>query len=144
MCTVARLAAEPRAAKKRVPGFGHQGFRGVDPRGESPKTIAQEQGIRGEVNDRYAGIHWAFQVAANKPGLVTNDVAMLATIMVQMGFSPAEMCGLALLSTMPGPIAHISEETQSGGRNRLVPDSHVEYVQPRRDLGPDLDTAGWN
>ncbi|WP_306767029.1 citryl-CoA lyase [Rhizobium leguminosarum] len=137
------LVSELRAAKRRVPGFGHQVFRYVDPRSEKLKKIAKEQGVWGEANEWYEAVHRAFQVASNKPDLVLNDVGMLASIMVQMGFTPAEMCGLAIISTMPGLVAHISEELQSGVRNRLVPVSHTEYTSARRDLGPELRKAGW-
>lgn len=137
------LVADLRAAKRRVPGFGHQVFRGVDPRAERLKAIAVEEGVWGEANEWYGAIHRAFQAAANKPDLVMNDVGMLAGIMFQMGFTPAEMTGLALLSTFPGLIAHISEELQSGVINRIVPDESVTYARPRRDLAADCAAAGW-
>ena len=137
------LVNELRAAKRRVPGFGHQVFRHVDPRSEKLKEIAKLEGIWGEANEWYEAVHRAFQKASNKPDLVLNDVGMLASIMVQMGFTPQEMCGLAIQSTLPGLIAHISEEMQSGVRNRLVPDSHVEYSTPRRDVASGLAKAGW-
>ncbi|CCM79982.1 MULTISPECIES: citryl-CoA lyase [Rhizobium] len=137
------LVSELRAAKKRVPGFGHQVFRYVDPRSQRLKALAKEQGVWGEAIEWYEAVHKAFQDATNKPELVLNDVGMLAAIMVQMGFTPQEMCGLALLSTMPGLIAHVSEELQSGVRNRLIPDSHVEYETPRRDLAGELTKLGW-
>lgn len=137
------LVQELRAAKRRVPGFGHQVFRYVDPRSERLKAIAKAEGVWGEANEWYEAVHRAFQQASNKPDLVLNDVGMLAAIMVQMGFTPQEMCGLAILSTIPGLISHISEEMQSGVRNRLVPDSHVEYASPRRDIASALVDAGW-
>ncbi|KOF14336.1 citrate synthase [Ensifer adhaerens] len=137
------LVQDLRAAMRRVPGFGHQVFRHVDPRAERLKSIAKAEGVWGEANEWYEAVHRAFQLASNKPDLVLNDVGMLAAIMVQMGFTPEEMCGLAILSTVPGLISHISEEMQSGIRNRLVPDSHVEYASPRRDLANDLVDAGW-
>jgi citrate synthase len=140
----AKLVAEFRAVKRRVPGFGHQVFRGVDPRAETLKTLAQENGVWGEANDWYAAVHHAFQVAANKPDLVMNDVGMLAGIMIQMGFTPQEMCGLALLSTFPGLIAHVSEELQSGVRNRIIPDENATYSDSRRDVSADLAARGWN
>lgn len=140
----ASLVQELRAAKRRVPGFGHQVFRGVDPRSERLKAIAKQEGVWGEATEWYEAVHRAFQVASNKPDLVLNDVGMLAAIMVQMGFTPQEMCGLALLSTFPGLIAHISEEMQSGVRNRLIPDTHVEYTVAQRDLTTALHDAGWD
>lgn len=139
----AALVTDLRAAKKRVPGFGHQVFRGTDPRAERLKAIAVETGVWGEANDWYAAVHQAFRAAAGKPDLVMNDVGMLAGIMAQMGFTPAEMTGLALLSTFPGLIAHISEELQSGAVNRIVPEDNVTYARTRRDLAADTTAAGW-
>ena len=86
----------------------------------------------------------SFAAASGKPDLVMNDVGMLAGIMAQMGFTPPEMAGLALLSTFPGLIAHISEELQSGVINRIIPDQNADYDRIRRDLGQDCIAAGWN
>lgn len=138
-----QLVTEIRAARKRVPGFGHPVFRGVDPRSERLKSVAIEQGVWGEANEWYAAVHRSFQKAANKPDLVMNDVGMLAGIMTQLGFTPAEMTGLALMSTFPGLIAHISEELQSGVIGRIIPDENADYPRERRDLGADMAAAGW-
>lgn len=138
-----KLVAELRAARRRVPGFGHPVFRGVDPRAERLRGLATQLGLWGEVNDLYDAIHRAFRAAANKPDLVLNDVGMLAGIMSQMGFTPPEMTGLALMSTFPGLIAHISEELQSGVINRIIPDSQARYAEERRDLGADMAALGW-
>lgn len=138
-----KLVAQIRAAKRRVPGFGHQVFRGVDPRAEKLKAIAVEQGVWGEVNEWYAAVHRAFRKATGKPDLVMNDVGMLAGIMTQMGFTPQEMAGIAILSTFPGLVAHISEELQSGVRNRIIPDQNVDYARDRHDLAADMKARGW-
>jgi citryl-CoA lyase len=137
------FVAELRAARRRVPGFGHPVFRRVDPRAERLASIARAEGVWGEANEWYEAVHRAFQRAANKPDLVMNDVGMLAGIMFQMGFTPAEMTGLSLLSTFPGVIAHISEELQSGAINRIIPDENVTYARLRRDLEADCAAAGW-
>lgn len=139
----ARVVAEIRAAKRRIPGFGHQVFKGVDPRSERLKSVAKELGVWGEANEWYAAVHRAFQAATNKPDLVMNDVGMLAGIMTQMGFTPPEMTGLALMSTFPGLVAHISEELQSGVINRIVPDTHAEYPGERKNLDGDMAAKGW-
>jgi citryl-CoA lyase len=138
-----KVVAELRRTKRRVPGFGHQVFRGLDPRAERLKQIAIKNGIWGEINKWYAAVHRAFQAAANKPDLVMNDVGMLAGIMTEMGFTPQEMAGIAILSTFPGLIAHISEELQSGVRVRIIPDGNVEYARDRRVLDADMKAAGW-
>jgi len=137
------LVAELRQAKRRVPGFGHPVFRRTDPRAERLREIAIAEGVWGEVNDWYGAVHRAFQEATCKLDLVMNDIGMLAGIMCQMGFTPQEMTGIALLSTFPGLIAHVSEELQSGVRLRIIPDSNVDYARDRRDLAADMRAIGW-
>jgi citrate synthase len=138
-----QLASELRLARRRVPGFGHPLFRGVDPRAEKLRSAAIETGVWGEANDWYGAVHGAFRAATNKPDLVLNDVGMLAGIMTQMGFAPQEMAGIAILSTFPGLIAHISEELRSGVRNRVIPDQNADYAHARNNLAADMKARGW-
>jgi citrate synthase len=69
---------------------------------------------------------------------------MIAALLAEMGYTPPEMAGLALLSTFPGLIAHISEELSSGSPLRIIPDSNVRYAKTRRDLKADMKDLGWN
>jgi citryl-CoA lyase len=139
-----KFVAELRRTKARVPGFGHQVFRGVDPRAERIKEVAQEVGVWGPYGEWYEAVHRAFKAAAAKPDLVINDMGMLACVLAEMGFTPQEMVGLSILSTFPGLIAHVSEEISSGVRNRIVPDSIASIPRNRRDLEEDLKSAGWS
>jgi citryl-CoA lyase len=132
-----------RAAGRRVPGFGHPNFRFTDPRAQKLKQIAQAEGVWGTFCDWYEALHRAFITKAGKPEIVVNEVGMMAAILAQMGFTPAEMTGIALLSSIPGVIAHVSEEMQSKVRIRTVPDEAVHYEHPRRDLAADLKAGGW-
>jgi citryl-CoA lyase len=138
-----RVVSELRANKQRVPGLGHPNFRFTDPRAQKLKCIAQENGVWGDVCDWYEAIHTAFIEQANKPDLVINEVGMLAAILSQMAFTPAEMTGLAIISTMPGVVAHVSEELNSQTRIRTIPDHDVTYDRTRRELDADLSSAGW-
>jgi citrate synthase len=138
-----KLAEQLCREKKRVPGFGHPVFRGVDPRAQRLREVAVETGVWGELGDFYEAVHRAFRAAVGKPHIVINDVGMMAAILADMGYSPQEMAGLAILSTIPGIIAHISEELASGVRNRIVPDSAADYARARRDLKADMRSAGW-
>lgn len=139
----ARMVEKMRAEKARVPGFGHPVFRGVDPRAQRLRDEAVAGGVWNEIGEVYEAIHRAFKAAANKPDLVINDVGMIACILAGMGYTPQEMAGIALLSTFPGLIAHISEEMASGVRNRIVPDEIASYPRPRLDLEADMAKAGW-
>jgi citryl-CoA lyase len=132
-----------RADGRRVPGFGHPNFRVVDPRAQRLKEIAKTEGVWGSLCDWYEALHQAFKIASGKSDIVINEVGMMAAILAQMGFKPAEMTGIAILSTVPGVIAHISEETESKVRIRTIPDEAVEYDRRRRDLDADLKEKGW-
>jgi citrate synthase len=132
-----------RSAGRRVPGFGHPNFRFTDPRAQKLKQIAQQEGVWGPLCDWYEALHKVFTAKAGKPEIVINEVGMMAAILAQMEFTPAEMTGVALLSSMPGVIAHVSEEMQGKVRIRTVPDDAVDYDRQRRDLDGDLKGAGW-
>ncbi|MBC8751683.1 MULTISPECIES: citryl-CoA lyase [Paraburkholderia] len=132
------LVVSLRANGQRVPGFGHPNFKFQDPRAQKLKTIASENGVWGEMCDWYEAVHAAFIRRANKPDLAINDVGMMAAILAQMAFTPAEMTGLALISTMPGVVAHISEELSSKIRIRTVDDQDVAYTVEKRDLVGDF------
>lgn len=135
--------ADLRKAKARIPGFGHPNFRFVDPRAQKLKEIAVETGVWGEKCEWYEACHRAFCTAVGKPDIVINEVGMMAAILAQMGFAPPEMAGIAIMSSLPGVIAHISEELQSKKRIRIVPDEIASYSRARHDLGQALARAGW-
>lgn len=132
-----------RASRQRIAGFGHPNFRFTDPRAQTLKAIAVKEGVWSDVCDWYEAVHRAFTARVGKPDLVINEVGMLAAILTAMGFTPAEMTGLAVLSSMPGVIAHVSEELRSEVRIRALPDEIVDYPRTRRDLDGDLAAAGW-
>jgi citrate synthase len=130
-----------RARKERVPGLGHPAFRFTDPRAQQLKALALECGVWGDVCEWYEAIHKAFTTQANKPEIVINEVGMMGAILAQMGFTPAEMTGLAVISTMPGVVAHISEEMQSKVRIRVIPDENVDYARDRRSFAEDYSAS---
>jgi citrate synthase len=142
--TAAAIVADARDRKQRIPGLGHPLFKRVDPRAAKLKSIAVAEGLWSEQADLYELVHQRFVEAAGKPDIPINDVGMMAVVLLELGFTPDEMTGLAVLSTMPGVIAHISEEMQSGRPIRVVPDELVDYGElVVRDLAADLLAAGW-
>jgi citrate synthase len=138
------IAEDARSRRLRIPGFGHPRFKRVDPRAQRLKAVAVEAGLWGDKARLYELIHRAFVDASGKPDIPINDVGMMAVVLLELGFSPDEMTGLAILSTFPGLIAHISEELQSGQRIRVVPDDQVDYGdQAAVDLADGMRAAGW-
>lgn len=130
--------------KGRVPGFGHPNFRFIDPRAQKLKLIAKENDVWGESCEWYEAVHRAFTTKINNPALVINEVGMMAAILVEMGFSPPEMTGIAIMSSLPGIIAHVSEEMRSGVRIRTLPESVIETTVTKSDIEQEMSEAGWN
>ena len=138
-----QVVERARAAKSRIPGFGHQVFRFEDPRAQILKAIAVDAGLWGEQAVLYEAVHRAFVRHPGREHFPINDVAVLAAITVAMGFTPEESTALAIIGTLPGVVAHISEEFRSGRVQRLIPPEIVDYDVPQRDLQQDLKSAGW-
>ena len=140
--SAAVIVEDVRARKARVPGLGHPLFKGVDPRAQKLKQIAVAEGLWSERSELYEAIHRAFVDAVGKPDIPINDVGTMALVMLELGFSPDEMTGVAVVSTLPGVIAHISEELASGRRIRTVPDDEVDYSGVvARDFDADRNAA---
>ena len=141
--TASAIVDGVRARKERIPGIGHPLFKGVDPRAQKLRQVAVADGLWSDRAELFELVHRAFVDAIGKPDIPINDVGMMALVMLELGFTPDEMTGLAVLSTLPGVIAHVSEELASGRRIRTVPDDQVEYALDARDFGADRNTAGW-
>ena len=134
-----------RRSRQRIPGLGHPVFKKVDPRAAALKQLAVEEGCWSPAADLYEEIHAAFVRLPGKQDIPINDVGMMAAVLVGLGFTPAEGTGLAILSTIPGVIAHVSEELATGRPIRVVPRDSVDYqVDPGRDFQRDRERAGWS
>lgn len=138
-----KLADTMKSRKIRMPGIGHPKFKGTDPRAQKLKQIAVTQGVWGAQCQWYEVLHAAYKAAIGKPELPINDVGMISAILTEMGFSPDEMTGLAILSTIPGVIAHVSEELRSGKRIRAVRDENAKFSTEKLNLSADLKKKGW-
>jgi citryl-CoA lyase len=135
----AREAVEAmRSQKQRIPGLGHPVFKTVDPRAQRLRAIAVEAGLWSQVGDVYEALHRAFTALPGKETIPINDVGMMGLLLAQLGFTPEEATGIAIVSTLPGVVAHISEELQSRTPIRIVPPEHVSYSMHEREL-----PAGW-
>jgi citryl-CoA lyase len=138
------FAAELHARRERIPGFGHFDFRKIDPRAQILRQVAEEEGQWGEVCAWYDALHRGYIKKAGKPDMCINLVGMIAAVLTQLRFTPEEMTGLTVVSTIPGVIAHITEELASGARVRGLPKSDIKQRDRRRNLKTDLKSAGWD
>jgi len=139
----AKVVADARATRLRIPGFGHPVFKRTDPRAQILRQIAVDAGLWGEAAQLYDAVHQAFTSLPGREEFPINDVGMLAAICIALGFTPQESTALTVIGTLPGVVAHISEEYASGKVGRVIPAKDVSYAAPRRDLATDLKAAGW-
>ncbi len=137
------IVAEARAARQRIPGFGHPVFKRIDPRAQILRQVAVDAGLWGPAAQLYEAVHQAFIRLPGREDFPINDMGMLAAISVALGFTPQESTALAVIGTLPGVVAHISEEYRSGKVGRVIPPEDVSYAVPRRELAADLRAAGW-
>jgi citrate synthase len=140
-----REVADLRRARRRIPGLGHPVFKKVDPRAALLRQLALDEGCWSPAAELYEEFHAAFIRQSGKHDIPINDVGAMAAVLVGLGFTPAEGTGVAVLSTLPGVIAHVSEELTSGRPIRVVPRDSVEYhVDAGRDFRRDRRGAGWD
>lgn len=133
-----------RDNRERIPGLGHPVFKRVDPRAAALKKIAVAEGCWPDAALTYEAVHLAFQALPGKGDICINDVGVLAVVLLGLGFTPEEGTGLAILSTLPGVIAHVCEELTAGKPIRVVPRADVDYDPACvRDIDTDRASAGW-
>lgn len=133
-----------RQTKERIPGLGHPVFKKVDPRGAKLREIAVEAGLWSEAAVTYEALHQAFTGLPGKSEIPINDVGVMAAVLLGLGFTPEEGTGIAVLSTLPGVIAHVSEELTNGKPIRVIPPEAVDYTgRTDANFAEDMAAAGW-
>jgi len=137
------FADELYANGTRIPGFGHFDFRKIDPRAQVLRRVAEEEGQWGEICEWYDALHRTYIKKARKPDMCINLVGMIAAVLSHLRFTPEEMTGLTVISTLPGVIAHITEELATGAKLRGLPARDIRQLDKRRNLKTDLKSAGW-
>ncbi len=104
-----RIAAEFRANRRAVPGFGHHLHRPDDPRALALLGLARELGTYGQRCEALALFATEVDAAAGRH-ITINATGAIAAILGDIGIPAALMRGFAVLSRAAGLIAHIAEE----------------------------------
>jgi len=133
----AGAVAQLRVQKKRIPGIGHPVFRTIDPRAQRLRQTAIDNDVWNRTGDVYEAIHSAFTRMPGKETIPINDVGMMGLLLAQLGFSAAESTGLSIVSTLPGVIAHVSEELAARKPIRVIDPGQVDYNTEERTLPTD-------
>ena len=105
------IAGSIRAARGKLPGFGHPVHRPLDPRAERILELADERGVAGP----HLALAHAFRGAAaeawGRP--LTMNVAMpIAAVMLDLGFPATSVKAVPILARTAGLLGHLAEEQQ--------------------------------
>src|SRR4051794_3738636 len=107
----ADLAAEIRARRGKLPGFGHPVHRPLDPRAERILELADARGVSGPNVALARALRDGAAQAWGRP--LTMNVAMpIAAVMLDLGFPAAAVKAVPILARTAGLLAHLAEEQQ--------------------------------
>ncbi|MFC4253978.1 citryl-CoA lyase [Altererythrobacter xixiisoli] len=106
-----RGIARLRDAGQPIPGFGHPLHTGSDPRADLLLRLAREQGVGG------AHVAMLYAIRDLLPGALGRSLPInvngpIAAIMLDLGFPPSALRGIALLARTAGLIGHLTEEQE--------------------------------
>jgi citrate synthase len=95
----------------RVPGFGHPVHKPIDPRAERILELADERGVSGAYVARARQFRDAVEEVYDRP-LPMNVSMPIAAVMLDLGYSPADVNAVPILARTAGLLAHLAEERQ--------------------------------
>ena len=139
--TATALVEQLQAEGRRIPGLGHPIHREGDFRSDVLFALAEKLELAGEGTMMYRAVHAEFVRSSGK-NLPINIDGCLACLGMDLGLSAHQIVSLALLAVLPGLMAHVSEEIDSGVPLRFIRDG--EYAgEPYRPLPnpPGSETA---
>jgi citrate synthase len=135
------IVDEYRSARRRVPGLGHPTHKLSDFRADTLWEIADSVGACGTGVAQFRAIQQQLSVTRHRSLPVNIDGAM-AAIGYDLGWSATQTVAFALLSVLPGLMAHVIEEIDSAVPLRYIRDGEYN-VAPVRSL-PTLNTEREN
>ena len=126
------LVAKEREAGRRFPGLGHALHEEGDLRAGRLFEVAEEEGVAGVHVQLLRAVEAEVQ-RTTKRLLPINVTGAIAAVLLDVGFPWEILRGFGILSRVPGLIAHLGEEAQTGKVGRLV--RHLQDGAVWDDLG---------
>ena len=121
------VVRQEKEAGRRIPGFGHK-LLDVDRRSAAIFARAEALGLSGRHCAAASRLEAALKASSSKPLPLNVDGAMAAAFL-DLGFAPDHMRGLFAFARLPGLLAQITEERETGELRRLA-DDESEYLGP--------------
>jgi citrate synthase len=103
------LVEDARKNKRRLPGFGHPYYHPIDPRTVRLMALARDHGIDGPYVALLQVLSEELDRVSGRP-ITVNVTGALGALLCELGFPPAAMRGLAVVSRAAGLVAHTVEE----------------------------------
>lgn len=123
---VLTLLKEMKDKKIRLPGFGHTVL-SHDNRADALFEIAKQTGFYGKYSELASEIAAKLN-ADTKKEIPLNIDGTMAAIILDMGFDAAIARGFFLVGRVPGLVAHIYEEKNSGEGIRRISEEDIVYT----------------
>lgn len=114
----------------RMPGVGHPLHPEGDPRALELLRIAKDRGYRTEITEAHDAVRGVFTERIGR-ALPTNIDGALGCVLMELGFTPIEMPGIAGMSFLPGMIAHSVEESRAWPPRIRIADGQYNGPAPR-------------
>lgn len=112
--------------KIRVPGYGHKVLT-HDNRTDTLFSVAKATGFFGKHSEFCLKVGEELDKVSSKPLPLNMDGAN-AAILSDMGFDHKMITGFFLIGRLPGLVAQVYEEMQSGAGIRRLEESDIEYT----------------
>jgi citrate synthase len=127
------LVAEYRAAKQRIPGYGHR-VHSDDPRTQRLFAIAEEEGVAGEYVEMAGALRQAMKESLGRD-LPLNVDGAIAAVLCELDFPPEMGNGFFAIARSVGLTAHVFDEiTAQRPMRRISPTAHDYDGPAERDL----------
>jgi citrate synthase len=125
------VAAEYRAARRPLAGFGHPQHKPDDPRTPRILAVAEDNGVAGAHVAALRALGVAVDESYGKH-ITINATGAIAAVLGDCGVRPEIMRGFAILARCAGLIGHIQEEQQNPAMRALwqAGDRAVPYEAP--------------
>lgn len=129
-----RTAAEHKAQRKPVPGFGHPIHRPDDPRPPRLFQVAAEAGAKGD----YVALVQKLGASVDEVHgrhLTINATGAIAALLLEIAIPVDMMRGIAVVSRAGGLTGHIMEEKQRRSARHIwrLADEAMAFDNPRAD-----------
>lgn len=125
----AKLVADFRQQKKRLPGFGHRFHTPVDPRSQRLLLLADEWRISGPHIVLARALEAELALRAGRPLPMNVDGAM-AAILSDMGIDWRYGKAIFIIARTAGLAAHVHEEITTGKPLQFAGKREIDYVGP--------------